>query len=242
MVGGLEVGVPTSLTTPRLGSLLLLVSALTAWPAAAEPTTYQVDPAESEVVVFLYKAGLAARMAHDHVIAATDFAGEITHDPEAPEATSASITVQAGSLAVDLPRLVKKHGIKSSPSADDRKTIKKTLESKEQLHVKEHPTITFRSTGAKRVKDALYLTGTFTLRGVSKTVTFLIDLELEDGALRGRGRFPVRQSDFGYKPYSAFLGAVKVKDRALIQVDLVARPAKARDEVGETPKGEGEDE
>ena len=202
----------------------LAITALT--PAVAPAEDYVLDAEASEVVVLVYKAGVAARLAHDHVIVAKQLSGRLTYDPAQPLASKVSVTVQAASLSVDEPELVKKHGLPGAPSPDDRKTIHDTLISAEQLHVEKYPTITFVSTGLSKVKDDLYLSGDFTLRGVTKRVTFLVKLELQDGVLRGKGRFPVKQSDFGYEPYSAFLGAVKVKDRALISVELVARRPK----------------
>ena len=86
-------------------ALMLLAGSV----APAAPKTHSLDLAASEVVVFVYKAGLASGLAHDHVIAAKDFAGTLTYDPEHPEATRVSVTVQAASLVADLPELMKKH-------------------------------------------------------------------------------------------------------------------------------------
>jgi len=204
-------------------SLLLLLAAP---PAFADPTTYVIDAEESEVVVLVYKAGIAARFAHDHVIAAKELAGEITWDPERPEATKVSVTVQAGSLVADDPQVVKKHKVASDLGEDDRKAVEENLKGEDQLHVAKYPTITFTADSLRKVKDAIYLAGTLTLHGVAKKVSLLVTIEEQDGRLRGRGKLSVKQSDFGYEPFSAFLGAVKVKDQAVIMLDLVAVPAK----------------
>ncbi len=35
-----------------------------------------------------------------------------------------------------------------------------------------------------------------------------------------KGRFSIKQSDFGYQPYSSLMGALAVKDEVQIVVDL----------------------
>lgn len=203
----------------------------------ADPKTHTVDATASEVVVLVYKAGLASGLAHDHVIAAKDFTGTLTYDPKDPAATQISLTIQAASLVADLPALTKKHGLTSSPSESDRKSIEETLKGEDQLDVKKFPTISFKSKSAQVVEGVLHISGTFTLHGKSKTVTLPVTIASEkSGALRGKGTFTVRQSDFGYEPYSAFLGAVKVKDRVRITVDLVTKVEEKKEKKKEKKK------
>ena len=59
---------------------------------------------------------------------------------------------------------------------------------------------------------------------MTKEVTFPATVVLEGGALRGRATVRLLQSSFGYRPYSALLGAIRNKDEISLDVDLVARP------------------
>ena len=43
--------------------------------------------------------------------------------------------------------------------------------------------------------------------------------------LKGSGRLSFRQSDFGYHPYRAMLGLVRVRDEAAMEMELVATSA-----------------
>ena len=47
---------------------------------------------------------------------------------------------------------------------------------------------------------------------------------LEAGELRSRATVSFLQSSFGYRPYSAVLGAIRNKDEVTLHVDLVATP------------------
>ncbi|HBP23625.1 MAG TPA: hypothetical protein DEA08_38345 [Planctomycetes bacterium] len=209
-------------------TLLCLLPLLLLAPGAAraQAVDYVVDAKESELVVFLFKAGVARRFAHDHVVAATRFQGTLRYDPQQPTKTQVEVVAEAASLEPDDPKLVKKHKVKNSASEKDRAEIKASLLGEDQLYAEKHKTIRFVATGVKRHKDGrLLMTGKLTLRGKTKTLTFELEqLELDKkGVLRGSCRFWIQQSWFGYEPYSAFLGAVKVKDRARIEVSLVGR-------------------
>jgi hypothetical protein len=47
---------------------------------------------------------------------------------------------------------------------------------------------------------------------------------MEGQTLRGTATLAFTQSSFGYRPYSALLGAIKNKDAVTLHIDLVAIP------------------
>jgi hypothetical protein len=51
-------------------------------------------------------------------------------------------------------------------------------------------------------------------------------LEVKDGWHHLRGKFAIRQTDFGIKPYTKAFGAVGIKDELVIQGDLWVVPTK----------------
>src|SRR5438132_12196394 len=79
-----------SYVTPARILLALVFSAPSGW--AEQRVVYQIDPARSEIVVQLFKAGVGSALAHDHVVRATEYAGRIEGDPTVP--TTASIVVE----------------------------------------------------------------------------------------------------------------------------------------------------
>ena len=87
----------------------------------------------------------------------SQLAGEVGYDPERPEGTTVSVTIQAGSV--------------------------NTREEKRDAHLRgadffdaeNHPTITFRSKGAKVGGDGLVLTGDLTIRGVTHEVSLAVE-------------------------------------------------------------------
>ena len=89
----------------------------------------------------------------------TDFAGTVRIDRETPEASSVELTIEASSI--------------DTANADRDKHLR----SEDFFHVEKFPQITFRSTRIEPKGDDLYrVTGTFTMRGVSKEITLPVKL------------------------------------------------------------------
>src|SRR5215813_13216960 len=96
------------------------ILALSSGSLAAETAmVYTLDP-RSEFVVQLFKAGIGARFAHDHVIRAAGFTGQIRTDPADPTTTVITVEVQTGALQVDEPPVRKKYGLTTVLSKSDR--------------------------------------------------------------------------------------------------------------------------
>lgn len=199
-----------------LALLLLLPAAV-----AAEPRVYTVQPGDSFVEARVKSSGLAAALAHDHVVRGADLTGEIRYDPQAASALSLQVTVKTPSLEIDDPRLRHRRGLEAI-DADDRAEIRKNMRSADQLAVSRHPTARFRSTKVWRVRDGRYrVSGELTVRGETREVSLPVDVKITDARFEGEGTLSVEQSDFGIEPYSAALGAVKTRDRVTLRVRLV---------------------
>lgn len=194
-------------------------------PTAAVATLYTVDPVQSEFVVQVFKTGAGAMLAHDHVVRATTYTGQIHFDPAAPGRGSGTIEVQTASLAVDEATTRQKYGLPSHLSEKDRRQIHQTMTSTAQLDVARYPVITLAVTRIEAQHAGTYtLTGTLTIRGITQIVTFPAQVEQRARALHIRGSLRFQQSRFGYAPYSALFGAVRNHDDVVLHFDVVALP------------------
>jgi len=203
-------------------------------PNSLPAAQFMIDPARSELVVQLFKTGVGAPFAHDHVVRATRYSGQIRLDPSAPTATEIVVEVDATTLAADEPETRKKFNLPLGLSAENRREIQSTLESESQLYVRRYPKIRFRSTRIIFEKEGQYaVTGDLELRGVTKSVPFLVQAELKEDVLHVQGSARFSQSSFGYQPYRVFLGAVKNRDEVVLRIDIVA----VRQRNSETDRG-----
>ena len=198
----------------------LLLGASPAWSAS-----FRVDSERTRLAVQLYRAGVGSRLAHDHVVEATEVTGQVEYDAARPEASSIVIEARTASLRVDQPAARRRLGVEGDLSESQRADVDKAMRGADQLDTARHPTIRFASTRVLPEGDGrLRVTGQLTLRGVAREVSFPATVALESGVLRGRATLTFLQSSFGYQPYSALLGAIRNKDEVTLHVDLTATP------------------
>ncbi len=179
----------------KLKSLSLF--ALTAWSVAASaaPLSFDFkDPKGVNNAVFKLDAPLEAING-----SANGITGTVTFDPANPAATTGKIVVAAATLHV--PNPVMKEHLHSDQWLDVAKNAEITFEAKSLSNVK--------TTGDNTTAD---VTGTLTIKGVSKQVTvpvkfsYLKDkLGLRVPNTKGdllviRANFPIKRSDFGINP------------------------------------------
>ncbi len=212
----------------RFVASVVLLLAAGARSAGAQPpdlSTFRVQVPRSRLVVRLFKAGVGSAFAHDHVIAARSFEGAIRVDPRRPETARIQITAFTDGLEADPPELRRTYSM--PPLGDkDRRSVTESMRSQGQLAVGRYRTVTFVSTRVSAAGEGRYdVQGLLTIRGVSRPVRLTMRAVVSGPELRAGGHLSFRQSDFGYKPYRAMLGLVKVRDEAQMDIDVVATTA-----------------
>lgn len=192
-------------------------------PLSSNAAQYIIDPARSQLVVQLFKTGIGSVFAHDHVVRATRYSGQIQLNPTAPTAARISVEIDATALIADEPGTREKYNLPPGIGEESRQEIQQTLESEDQLYVRRYPVIRFRSTHITLERKGRYtITGDLELRGVTQVILLSVQAELRGEELHGKGSGRFLQSSFGYQPYSTFLGAVKNQDEVVLHVDIVA--------------------
>ncbi len=177
-------------------TLLPIVSALGIATGFAAPQTFDFkDPKGVNHAKFTLDAPLETISG-----VANGVSGTLTVDPEKPEATSGTITVDTASLHVENP-VMKEHMLGS-----------------DWLDATKHPKITFTVKSLKDVKmsdgkASATVVGTFSLKGVDKEISVPATVSLLPGKLGDRtgGKmqgdlavirtsFTLKRSDFGINP------------------------------------------
>ena len=174
------------------------VWALSPVPAAAGP----IDVRHSKLTVFVYKAGLFSAFADNHVINAPIASGTIA---------TASRAIELVVNAADLVPL--------DPDLDQAKRaeVRTRMLGVEVLDTARFPTIKFVSSAIEPTgSDRWNVSGSLTIRGVTRTVTFPV--VRSDGRYRGETR--IRQTDFGIKPIRIAGGTVSVRDELKIEFEI----------------------
>ena len=207
--------------TPAIFIVIASIAATNIF-AVAYAADYEIDAERSELVVRLFKGGVAAAIAHNHVIRAVEYAGGAEFDQRDPEAASIWVEAQTASLKADEPETRERFGLPKGKSEKGRQKIQATMLSAKQMDVEKYPTMKFRSTSVEEQSEGRYqITGDLTMHGETRSITFPVTAEDENGGLHGSAAIDFRQSDFGIEPYSALFGAVRNRDDAVLHAKIV---------------------
>jgi polyisoprenoid-binding protein YceI len=166
-------------------------------------STYNLGPANASLHVKTYREGIAQKVGHDLIIDVTSWSGTLVLNGST---SSISLDADSGSLQV----LEGHNGVK--PLSDkDRGEIVKNIDGK---ILRKQP-ISFRSTQVEHGAGGLSVQGNLSIGDETRPVQF----ELSTDGSRVKGIVPLTQRDFGIKPYSAMMGALKVRDDIEIVID-----------------------
>ncbi len=193
-------------------SVLFLVAALAATSLMAAEPSYVVDRNHSEVT-------FTVRHLVSHVSGRfDDFSGVINGDLSNPAAASVELTVRTASI---------------DTGVADRD---KHLRSADFFDAEKNPEITFKSTSIKPTgrKDIFDVTGNLTMRGVTKTITFPVELVGRATDPRGNERAgfsattTLNRKDYGINWNKALdNGGYLLSDDVDIRINLETAKAKA---------------
>jgi len=211
--------------------------------AAASP--WRVDAERSSFVVLTHRAGLAAGLAHDHLIVARAPSVEMTFDPDDPSSAHASLVEPVLALEVDPaaeraalgPRLRTLGALdRDLPPVpeDHRPKVRAAMLDAHQLFAERFPEIRATLDGlaerggeAPGARVALGWNARLRLEVRGEAVERIVPLrwEVVDGVLHAELLAELRFTEFRIEPYSAVLGTVRNEDLFHVYVDLYARPA-----------------
>jgi len=176
-----------------------------------KPGTYQLGPADGMLRVKTGRQGMASKVGHDLTLEATNWKATVTVDADAGR-SQVQATVEPRSLEV-----VAATGGAKPVSDKDKKDIMKNIAG-----LLGNNSITFQSTQVQvRNDSSVAVVGNLAIAGQSRQVTLDLRLAPGGGAASLSGRVPIVQSSFGIKPFTAMMGALKVKDE--VEVDLEVR-------------------
>jgi polyisoprenoid-binding protein YceI len=172
--------------------------------------SYTLGPESGQLLIKTSRTGLGAKAGHDLTIEVTRWQAQVTAGSADVARSSVSVEVDAGSFEVREGT----GGVKPLTDAD-RAEIKKTIREK-ILRTGQHPTITFRSTQVTGTPESFSIDGDLTITGTTQPVT--VHGRLTDDRVQGSAA--VVQTRWGIRPYTAFLGALKLSDEVTVEFSI----------------------
>jgi polyisoprenoid-binding protein YceI len=173
----------------------------------------QFGPERGRIVLLTTRDGLAAQAGHDLTIEITQWSAELE---VADDLSPASLTVR-----LDMNSLVVREGKGGVKPLTDRDRREIAVTARKLLRTERYPKAEFTASSFDQDRGGGggggAVQGTLSLAGSDRPVRLEV-------ARNGGGEYhatgSVRQSDFGIKPYTAFLGVLKVSDAVGIAVDV----------------------
>lgn len=172
--------------------------------------TRTIDQSSGVLEVHTGVAGRSARLGHRLVLTPTAWRASVEVDGEQP--VSLVVTVDAASLEV-----VSGEGGLTPLTSPERAVA--TANAHRSLKVKANPTIEYRSAVIEASENGFRVRGELTICGTTRPCDFALAYEQADPAPALATAVPVRQTDFGIKPFSLMMGTLQVAD----EVTVIAR-------------------
>ncbi|ULE34079.1 YceI family protein [Mycobacterium sp. IDR2000157661] len=171
------------------------------------PQAWHLDQSDGRLLVRTGVTGRAAKMGHRLTIAMNSWHAGVdwTHG----EPTEVRMTVDVASLEV----IGGEGGV--TPLTGPEKMLARTNALK-TLDVKRFPQITFETTTIERAPTGYRLAGTVQIHGTTRDCVVDLNVEESAGGWQMSGDVQIRQTEFGVKPYSMLMGAMKVADAVTV--------------------------
>ena len=182
---------------------------------AVHPGRHQLGPDHGRIILRTYREGLAATAGHDLTIEAARWSGVLTINEDS---SPAGLDVH-----IDMGALVVREGTGGVKPLSDRDRREIAVTARKTLAADRYPEAVFAATTFTPAASGGEISGTFTLHGETRPLQVHVD---ETGPDRYHAKTTVIQSNYGIKPYTGFLGALRVRDAVDVVVDVdLSQPA-----------------
>jgi len=193
--------------------------------AQAQAPPEKINVADSRVYVFVDKNPRG----HQHGVEGRLSAGTVRLGQAAG---AGQMTFDLLSFQVDSDVGRRYVGLEGQTDEGDQVSATDSMRGASVLDVAKFATAKFTIDSAKPVAAVEGIAGTahqfdgeLDLHGVKKRISFVAGAEtIEGGRVRIRGRFSLKQTDFGIKPFTKFFGAIGVADELQVHGDIYLVP------------------
>jgi hypothetical protein len=234
----------TPTASSKKGSPAAAASTPTAAPTAAATASpvwnFKVRDADSVFAIVTQKSGVAARLAHNHLIVARNFDAQLSADSKNLSSGTFTFKTKVNDLEVDRTELQKRWyptiqslGWLKEPfealKDSDRDTIRENMLASGQLDGGKFPEISAR---IEKIVDAPSKLGersfnkkatvALTIRGQTVSRDFAANINLQGEELQVEAAGSLKFTDFGITPYKALMGALGNDDRFHLLVSFRA--------------------
>lgn len=190
---------------------------------------FGVVPAESLLIVLVYRAGPLAAFGHNHIVACRCINGMI-YVPRDPAQASFDLRIPVGQLTVDDPAMrVAEHStdFPSDVSESAQQAVRHNMLTAPVLDAAQYPDIVLRAEGLRRAAGGkpgdVIAQVRVQVRGESRSIAVPVHYEIQANEVVASGELPLEQTDLGLTPFSTLAGALSVRNGMTVRFRLLAK-------------------
>jgi len=214
LLGGLLAVIP-GWAASQSGQLSVLTTSASTPSAGVE---YRIDPQQSAVNIFAYSRGVLAEFAHNHVMTTGSLSGSVAVDGITQHLVF-ELSFPVRQLIIDDPEARSAAGADFPPDITDadRAATRRIMLGRDVMDAQSYPTIMLQSVRTSGPQQPAQLMVRITIKGVTRELPIVADVQFQDAALKVSGEFDILQTDFGIKPFSMVFGALRIEDRLRVK-------------------------
>lgn len=184
---------------------------------------FTLDPHASVIRIYAFRGGRAARLAHNHVLAAPQFTGFFYLAPGGTSKSRFDLEFRLDQLEIDNPayRAVLGSAFATVLSPADIAGSRKHMLGEENLQADRFPFVRIHSLQISGDGTKFAAKIQVELHGQKREMWVPLDVEGLPGRLSVTGSMVLRQTDFGAHPYSVLNGLIAVQDELVVEFKLI---------------------
>jgi len=183
---------------------------------------FALQPRESTVRMYAFRAGKAARLGHNHVLSAPQFIGFFYLPPSGAANGRFDLIFRLDQLEIDDPAERSQSGaaFPGTISAEDIDSTRQHLLGGNGMQADTYPFVLIHSLRIAGEAPKFAAEVEVQMHGRVQQTWVALDVDgLPDHLVAG-GSFVLRQTDFGVQPYSLLGGLLSVEDEVVIEFRL----------------------
>jgi polyisoprenoid-binding protein YceI len=188
-------------------------------------SVFTLDPAESSIRIYVFRTGAAARLGHNHVLAAPRFTGFVFMPSDGVAKAQVDLEFRLDELEIDNPlhRAGLGRAFASSPSPEAIEGTRRNMLGADDLDAERFPYVRVHSLRVAGESPKLAVEAQVTLHGQERTMWLPVTVQVANERLTATGSLVLRQSDFGARPFAILGGAIAVQDEIVVEFALVGK-------------------
>lgn len=182
------------------------------------------DPHASTVRIYVFRSGAAARLGHNHVLSAPQFAGLLYLPAGEIAKARFDMEFRLDQLAIDRPehRSALGSAFSSVLSADQIQGTREHMLGNNSMQADRYPLVRIHSLHISGESPKIAAQVRVEIHGQTRDTWVPLTVETLPDHLSVSGALVIKQTDYGIQPYSILGGLLAVKDEILVEFKLLA--------------------